>query len=150
MGTSINTGSKKLLRFILADEEYGIDIRNITAIIEMDIAITRVPKTPDYIEGVINLRGEIIPIMNLRTRLNLPSQDISENSRVIIVNAQGIAMGITVDSVAEVIELADKSIESISNLHGDSSSDYIQGVGKQNESIITILDMEKLISLSEI
>lgn len=141
-------GIRKFLVFKLESEEYAIDIQKITTIIEKDMSIARVPKTPDYLKGVINLRGEIIPVINLRKRFKLQEEDTKEN-RIIIVKLEDIAVGIIVDSVAEVVELDDNSIENITNIGGPMSFDYIMGVGKIDGRIITLLHLEKLISLSK-
>lgn len=140
---------RKFLVFRLCTEEYGIDIQKITTIIEKDMNIARVPKTPAFMRGVINLRGDIIPVINLRKRFNLVDGEDTEETRIIIVKFDEIIVGLVVDSVAEVIDLDDDSIENITNIAGDLSLDYIMGVGKVAGRIITLLNLEKLISLSE-
>jgi purine-binding chemotaxis protein CheW len=139
---------RKFLVFRLSTEEYGIDIQKITTIIEKDMNIARVPKTPDFMKGVINLRGEIIPVINLRRRFGLADGEDTEETRIIIVKYDEIVVGLIVDSVAEVVELGDDSIENITNIAGNLSLDYIMGVGKVEGRIITLLNLEKLISLS--
>lgn len=146
----INTiGVRKFLVFKLGNEEYAIDIQKITTIIEKDMNIARVPKTPVYLKGIINLRGEIIPVMNMRRKFNLTEEDDTEETRIIIVKLNDIAVGLIVDSVAEVVELDDDSIENITNIAGALSFDYIMGVGKIDGRIITLLHLEKLIILTE-
>jgi purine-binding chemotaxis protein CheW len=144
-----NMGLRKFLVFRLSTEEYGLDIQKITTIIEKDMSIARVPKTPAFMKGVINLRGDIIPVINLRKRFNLDDGEDTEETRVIIARFDEIIIGLIVDSVAEVIDLDDDSIENITNIAGDMSLDYIMGVGKVAGRIITLLNLEKLISLSE-
>lgn len=148
MEAALNSEFKKFLVFHLGREEYGVDIQKVTTIIEKDMVIARVPKTPDYIKGVINLRGEIIPIMDLRKKLNLSAVDDTEDTRIIIVKVDEIVMGMIVDSVAEVIELDEGSIENITSFSNDLSMEHISGVGKVDERIITILNSEKLIGIS--
>lgn len=140
---------RKFLVFKLKHEEYGIDIQKITTIIEKEMSIARVPKTPDFLKGVINLRGEIIPVINLRKRFNLDEGEDTEETRIIIIKLEDMLIGLIVDSVAEVVELNDDSIESITNIASDQSLDYIFGVGKVDGRIVTLLNIEKLISLSE-
>jgi purine-binding chemotaxis protein CheW len=140
---------KKFLVFRLSSEEYGIDIQKITTIIEKDMNIARVPKTPAFLKGVINLRGDIIPVIHLRKRFNLPESEDTEDTRIIIIKLEELIIGIIVDSVAEVVQLGDESIESITNISGSLSLDYIMGVGKIDNRIITLLNIEKLISLAE-
>lgn len=140
-------GARKFLIFKLNVEEFGIDIQKITTIIEKDMSIARVPKTPDFMKGVINLRGEIIPVINLRKRFNQAEAEDTEATRVVIIKLDEIAVGLIVDSVAEVIELDDDSIENITNIDSDNSLDYIMGVGKYEGRIVTLLNLEKLITL---
>ena len=144
-----NMELRKFLVFNLGTEEYGIDIQKITTIIEKDMSIARVPKTPAYLKGVINLRGEIIPVINLRRRFNLADGEDTEETRIIIVKFEEIVVGLIVDSVAEVVELDEDSIENITNIAGELSLDYIMGVGKVEGRIITLLNLEKLILLLE-
>lgn len=140
-------GARKFLIFKLNTEEFGIDIQKITTIIEKDMSIARVPKTPAYMKGVINLRGEIIPVINLRKRFNQADSGDSEETRIIIIKLEEMAVGLIVDSVAEVIDLDDDSIENITNIDSDNSLDYIMGVGKYESRIVTLLNLEKLITL---
>ncbi len=141
--------ARKHLVFRLNDNEFGIDINKITTIIEKDMNIARVPKLPSYLKGVINLRGEIIPVISLRNRFGLPDDVYDEDTRIIIIKLEDFSAGIIVDSVAEVIELTEETTENIANITGEHSIDYITGVGKVNDRIITLLNLEKLISLEE-
>jgi purine-binding chemotaxis protein CheW len=108
-----------------------------------------VPKTPPFIKGVINLRGEIIPIMDLRTRFNLPEAEYGEETRFIIIKIDEVSVGMVVDSVDEVLQLDEDSVENISNFSNDVSLDYILGVGKVDNRVITLLNLEKLVKLSD-
>ncbi len=143
------TEAKKFLIFRLGNEEYGIDIHKITTIIEKDMNIARVPKLPAFIRGVINLRGEIIPVMSLRLKFGMAEDVYGPDTRIIIIKLDEISAGLIVDSVAEVIELDEESTESIANISGALSMDYITGVGKSDGRIITLLNLEKLVSLEE-
>ncbi|HHW47815.1 MAG TPA: chemotaxis protein CheW [Clostridiaceae bacterium] len=145
-----NSEEKKYLVFRIGEEEYGADIRKVTTIIEKNMSITRVPRTPDYIIGVINLRGDIIPIMDLRKKFDLPEIEDTEDTRIIIIHIDDILLGLVVDSVVEVVNLTEESIESLSNFSSNLSIEYIFGVGKVNGRIITILNLENLIKLEEI
>ncbi len=140
---------KKYLIFKLGNEEYGIDIHKITTIIEKDMNIARVPKTPLFLKGVINLRGEIIPIMSLRIRFGQPEDVFTEDTRIVIVKLDEISVGLIVDAVIEVLELDEEATESIANIAGEISLDYITGVGKANGRIITLLNLDKLVTLNE-
>jgi len=142
----INEKTKQFIVFKLGKEEYGIDIQKITTIEQMK-TITRVPKIPVFIKGVINLRGEIIPIMDLRSKFNLPEAEETEDTRIIIVNIEEEPVGIIVDAVAEVLSLTEEAIENLNNLSTDLSMEFILGVGKVDDRIITLLNIEKLITL---
>jgi purine-binding chemotaxis protein CheW len=146
----INTAAvetKQYLVFRLGNEEYGIDIHKITTIVEKNMNISRVPKTPAFVKGVINLRGEVIPVISLRLKFGLPDDTFGENTRIIIVKLEDVTAGLLVDSVAEVLMLDENSTENISSIAGELSLDYISGVGKYNNRIITLLNLEKLIEI---
>lgn len=143
------TEARRYLVFRLGEEEYGIDIHKITTIIEKDMNIARVPKLPPFMKGVINLRGEIIPVISLRLKFDLSEDEYDTETRIIIVKMEEISAGLIVDSVAEVIELDEESTESIANIAGNLSVDYITGVGKADGRIITLLNLENLVSLKE-
>ncbi len=149
MADNSSAASKRYLVFRLGDEEYGIDINKITTIIEKDMNIARVPKLPPFLKGVINLRGEIVPVISLRLKFDLTDDVFDAETRIIIVKMDEISAGLIVDSVVEVIELDEESTESIANIAGDLSVDYITGVGKAGDRIITLLNLEHLVSLKE-
>jgi purine-binding chemotaxis protein CheW len=149
MADNNSAAAKRYLVFRLGDEEYGIDINKITTIIEKDMNIARVPKLPPFLKGVINLRGEIIPVISLRLKFDLSDDVFDTETRIIIVKMDEISAGLIVDSVAEVIELDEESTDSIANIAGELSVDYITGVGKAGERIITLLNLEHLVSLKE-
>ncbi|NLG87855.1 MAG: chemotaxis protein CheW [Clostridiaceae bacterium] len=136
---------KQFVVFRLDNEEYGADINKVT-IIERPMNITRVPMTPHYIKGVINLRGDIIPVMSLRLRLGLDEIDEDENTRIIIFNINGISFGAIVDSVSEVLQFDDSQIEGVSSIISDKALDYISGVAKAKDKLVTLLNLEKLIA----
>ena len=139
--------SKKFLVFRLGNEEYGIDIHKIATIIEKNMNIARVPKTPRYLKGVINLRGEIVPVVSLRLKFGLSEDVFGDETRIIIIKMEDMSIGLIVDSVAEVLELDEETTESMANITGELSFDYISGVGKVNGRIITLLNLEKLVTL---
>lgn len=150
MDDMINVDLKKFLVFKLGNEEYGINIQKIITIIEKDMAIARVPKTPTFLKGVINLRGEIIPVISLRKRFGLSDIEDSEDTRIIIVKLEEIAIGLIVDAVAEVLEFGDADIENVSNFGGIISAENLTGVGKMDGRVVTLLNLENLVSLSEV
>lgn len=136
---------KQYVVFRLDDEEYGADI-NIVTIIERILNTARVPMTPSYIKGVINLRGDIIPVMDLRTRLGLPEKEPDDDTRIIIFEINKVVFGLIVDSVSEVLQLEETRVESASGIISDKGIDYINGVAKADSRIVTLLNVEKLIS----
>lgn len=138
--------TKKYLVFRLDSQEYGLDIKKITTIIEKEAFITRIPKSPQYISGVINLRGDIIPIMNLRKRLNLEDIEDTDDMRIIVVKADETIMGVLVDAVAEVVELGELDFESTANFSTSFIDDFISGAGKIKDKVITILNLDKLVT----
>jgi purine-binding chemotaxis protein CheW len=146
----VSTDSKRILVFRLENEEYGVDIRKVTTIIKKDMAVTRVPKAPEFVNGVINLRGEIISVIDLRKKFNIIPADDTEETRIIIIKVDDMAVGFVVDSVAEVIQLKEASIENITGISTDKSLDYIYGVGKLEGRIVTLLNLEKIVGLNEI
>ncbi|RCX15536.1 purine-binding chemotaxis protein CheW [Anaerobacterium chartisolvens] len=148
MELSSNTDVRQYVVFKLGQDEYGVDIQKVTTI-EQVKPIARVPRTPDYIKGVLNLRGDIIPIMDLRKRFNLPVEPDTEDTRIIIIKIEEISIGIIVDSVAEVMNLTEADIENVTNFTTEFSLDYIMGVGKADGRIVTLLNMEKLIKLED-
>jgi len=138
--------TKQFIVFSLGEERFGIDSLKITTIDRMK-TITRVPKTPEYIKGVINLRGDIIPVMDLRAKFNLPLVEETEETRIIILRLEEVSIGVIVDQVLQTIQLGNDSIESASSLINSPEADYIFGLGKVDGEIVTLLNFEKLVKL---
>ena len=141
---------QKYLVFKLEDDEYGIEISKISTIIEKDMGITRVPRQPAFLKGVINLRGEIIPILSMRLKFGLSDDVYDEETRIIITKIDDISVGLIVDSVAEVVLLDDETTENISNIAIEQTLEYLAGVGKTGGRIIRLLDLEKVVMLEEV
>ena len=135
---------KQFVVFLIDSDEYGADINKVT-IIERMLNVTRLPKTPPYIKGVVNLRGDVIPMMDLRTRFGLPEKEADDDTRIIIVEVDGISYGIIVDSVLEVLQIDESDIENVSGF-SNINADYVNGVAKSDTRLITLLNVEKLIS----
>lgn len=128
----------------LGEEQYGIDIRYIDNIIRMQ-DITRVPKVPEYLRGVINLRGEVIPVMSIRLKMNLPADEICRATRIIILKLEQQGnVGIIVDEVKEVVTLSADQIEKISYDNKEGKVNFINGVGKHNGELISLLDLNSV------
>lgn len=138
--------TKQFIVFSLGEERFGIDSLKITTIDRMK-TITRVPKTPSYIKGVINLRGDIIPVMDLRLKFNLPVAEETEETRIIILKLEEVSIGVIVDQVLQTIQLGGEAIESAASLMNSTIADYIFGIGKVDGEIVTLLNFEKLVKI---
>ena len=125
----------------LGEEQYGIDIKYIDNIVRMQ-HITRVPKVDAYIKGVINLRGEVIPVMSIRLKMGLPEDEITKTTRIIILKLeQHGTIGVMVDEVREVVTLSSDSVEKVSYNSKEGVSDFIFGIGKHEGELISLLDL---------
>lgn len=134
--------------FSLDKEEFGVDIHSITTI-ERLVNITRVPKTPEYVRGVMSLRGEIIPVIDLRKRFGLPKIEETEDTRIIIFKVEDVIVGMIVDAVTEVVIITADKIESIGSIANNHLATYIYGVGKIKDRIVTLLNLESLIGYTQ-
>ena len=125
-------------------EEYGVPIYQVREIIRVS-GITMVPNSPSYMEGVINLRGRVLPVLNLRKRLRLPAGDIGKTSRIVVAEAGEKVIGLLVDAVSHVIKVAPESVESAPEEVLEIDMDYITGVAKLKNRLVILLDLEKLL-----
>lgn len=143
----------KFLSFILGDEEYGLEILKVQEINGM-MGITRVPRTPDYVRGVINLRGRVIPIVSLRKKFKMASVPDTEKTCIIVVQVRyvdrEITMGIIVDEVSEVLNIGDGQIEPPPSFGGGmEEADFITGMGKLENKVVILLDIDRVMSGTE-
>jgi len=127
----------KYLTFFLGEQEYGVEILKVREIIGM-VQITPVPRTPDFVEGVINLRGKIIPVIDLRGKFDLESVERTEETCIIVIDVAGVEMGIIVDKVSEVQDIAAGQIEETPDFGATVDTDFILGIAR-NESQVTVL-----------
>ena len=134
----------KYVIFKLDSEYYGLNIKNVQAI-ERIQSYTRVPNAPEYIKGVINLRGEVVPIMDLRRKLKLNAKEIDKSTRIIVAKHDEIVIGLIVDASSEVLEIANNRIDRPPSNGDNDSKDYIEGIGKVKDRLIIIIDLEKLL-----
>jgi len=134
----------QLVTFTLKDEEYAVDILKVQEINRI-VEITEVPNSPQYVEGVINLRGKVIPVINLRMKFGFEEKEFDDVSRIIIMDVNGITNGIIVDSVSEVLRIPSHIVEPAPPLASDVISMYIKGIAKFEERLIILIDIEKLI-----
>ena len=130
--------------FKLNEQLYGISIKNVQ-IIEKMKPIMRVPKVPTCIKGVMNLRGEIIPVVSLREQFKLEAKDYTDKTRIIIVKLEEAMVGLIVDEVKEVVEIESTQVEVVQNVQGKMKTSHILGVGKLEENIVTLLNLTNII-----
>ena len=140
---------EKFLTFYLAGEEYGLEILKVHEIIGM-MPITPVPRTPSYVKGVINLRGKIIPVVDLRLKLDMQAKDQTEETCIIVVQTAGVQMGVMVDRVSEVLSISPSEIEDVPAFGGDVNSEYILGLGKSEGKVKLLLDIDKVLSVVDL
>jgi purine-binding chemotaxis protein CheW len=143
-----NITEKQFVVFNLENEGYGIDIVKINTIERM-LKITRVPNTPNYLNGVINLRGDIIPIINLRKRFGLSETEETDDTRIIIFKANEITIGLVVDMVEEVMLLREEFMEENNEEDRRENDCLVRSIGRFEDKVVTILDIDKLVSLTE-
>ena len=143
----------KYLTFTLADEEYGIGILKIKEIIGM-MTITTVPQTPEFVKGVINLRGKVIPVIDLRLRFGMESMDYTERTCIIVVEIDGkvgtVQIGIVVDSVSEVLNIKADEIDDTPTFGTKLNTDYILGMAKMEGGVKILLDINRVLKAGEI
>lgn len=139
---------KQYVIFKLNQEEYGIEISNVKEITDYKEGI-KVPNAPDFIDGVINLRGDVVPVINLKKRFNLDITEIEKNSRVIITNINGKLVGFVVDDASQVLIINDDDIESPPDLILNGNRQFITGIGKVNDEIIILLNFNEVLSEDE-
>ncbi len=139
----------KFLTFVLGSEVYGIEILKVREIIKL-MEITTVPRTPDYMKGVINLRGKVIPIVNLRSKFTMTEIEHTQETCIIVVEVNKTSIGIIVDSVSEVSSIKSGEIEEAPHLGQDIDTNFILGLGKTKEMIIILLDIEHVLSSEEL
>ena len=147
-GMDLSRRSGKFLTFYLAGEEYGLEILKVHEIISM-LPITRIPRAPDYIRGVINLRGKVIPIMDLRTRFSMPATDASDTC-IIVTQIRGVQIGIVVDRVSEVVNIVAADVEDTPAFGADVHTEFLLGLSKQNGKVRLLLDIDRVLTMTEI
>ena len=139
----------QLVSFNIGSEEYGVDILKVQEINRM-VEITKVPQAPRYVEGVINLRGKVIPIVDLRKRFDLDIKEYDKNTRIVVVDINGTILGMVVDSVSEVLRLPSSTIEPPPEIVTGINAEYIKGVAKLEDRLLIFLDLSKVIDMSEL
>jgi len=146
--TKLTGQTMQVVSFALGSEEYGVDIAQVQEINRM-VTITHVPRAPHFMEGVINLRGQLIPIIDLRTRFGMPRTEHTKNTRIVVTEIGSKRVGMVVDSVSEVLRIPTEQIEDAPDMIAGVETEYIRGVGKMGDRLIIMLDLGRVISGSE-
>lgn len=146
--SSLDLGGK-YLTFGLASEEYGLEILKVREIIGM-MDITAVPRTPHYVKGVINLRGKVIPVVDLRLKFDMDEAEVTDETCIIVVDVNGVEIGIIVDRVSEVLDIASSDIEESPKFGSTVDTDFILGMGKAGDNVSILLDISRVLSEVEV
>lgn len=144
-----DTQKGKFLTFTVGNEYYGIEIKYVTEIIGGIQAITEVPEMPQYVKGIINLRGTIIPVMDIRLRFKKEFRDYTDRTCIVVINIKDISIGLIVDAVSEVLSIAEQEIVAPAAGHKSFQNKYIKGIGKVGSEVKLLLDCNKLINDDE-
>jgi purine-binding chemotaxis protein CheW len=143
----------KYLTFKLSDEEYGLEILKVQEIIRMQ-TVTRVPRTPEYVRGVINLRGKVIPVIDLRSEFSMSPQEDTDKTCIIVVQVSRgdahLVMGVIIDEVREVLDISAECIEDTPSFGASINTEFILGIGKVGDTVKMLLDIEKVLTTSEV
>lgn len=139
---------RELVTFKVGEEEFGVEILSVQEIIRI-MEITKVPKAPEFVEGVINLRGKIIPVIDFRKRFNMEKRDEGKDTRIIVANIEEKTFGFIVDSVSEVLRIPTSAIEPPPSIVAGIESEYINGVGKLDDRLLILINLGKLLSKKE-
>lgn len=151
--TSLAAVAGKYLTFVLGDETYGLEILKVQEIIGM-MNVTHVPRTPAFVRGVINLRGKVIPVIDLRLKFDMEGREDTDRTCIIVVqvvrDSQTVTMGIIVDEVSEVLDIADGQIEVPPALGTAVETQFILGMGKIGQKVVMLLDIDRVLTLTEL
>lgn len=139
----------RYLAFFVGNEAYGIEIIYVTEIIGLQ-SITEIPEMPDYVKGIINLRGRIIPLIDVRLRFGKEAREYDDRTCVIVVGINGFSYGLIVDSVYEVLSIPDEDIAPLPDIHSSSGNRFVKNIGKTATGIILVVDCEKLLTSEDI
>jgi purine-binding chemotaxis protein CheW len=146
---TVRSRAGKYLTFELNDEFYGLEILRVREIISMQ-EITEVPRTPEFVKGVINLRGNIIPVVDLRMKFGLEKITVTRETCTIVVDLNGVQTGLMVDRVAEVQNIVEESIEDAPSFGSNADTDFLLGMGKTEERVIMLLDINAVLDAEEV
>lgn len=144
-----DTQRGKFLTFSIGKEAYGIEIRYVTEIIGIQ-SITQLPELPDYLKGIINLRGKIIPVMDVRLRFRKDAMDYNDRTCIVVIDIKDVFIGLIVDTVTEVLSIDDSNIVPPPDTKTGFNNRYVKGIGKVENEVKLILDCEKLLNENEL
>jgi len=145
---SANDPVLQWVTFRLEDETYGINVMQVQEVLRYT-EIAPVPGAPSYVLGIINLRGNVVTVIDTRLRFGLTAADTTDNTRIVVIEAENQVVGILVDAVAEVVYLSQSEIETTPNVGNDESAKFIQGVCHKNDQLLILVDLEKLLTDEE-
>ncbi len=143
-----NDGEEQVVVFELANEHYGIDIGRVQEIIRLP-AITAVPRAPECVEGVVNLRGRVIPVLNLRTRFGLPDGERGRSSRIVVLEVNGNTVGALVDGVSEVLRVPVNAVEPPGATLTGPETAHLRGIAKLEERLVILLNLDHIVDLAQ-
>jgi purine-binding chemotaxis protein CheW len=149
--TAVSDPNDEVLQWVtyrLDEETYGINVMQVQEVLRYT-EIAPVPGAPDYVMGIINLRGNVVTVIDTRARFGLPPSEITDNSRIVIIESDEHVVGILVDSVAEVVYLRSSEIDSAPNVGTEESTKFIQGVSNRSDELLILVDLNKLLSDEE-
>jgi purine-binding chemotaxis protein CheW len=138
----------QLVIFKLGNESFGVEIATVESIIKMQ-TITRLPQAPGFVEGIINLRGKILPVVDLRKRLGIDLTEITKDSRMVVVALAGTTVAMIVDQVNEVLRINDEIVEVPPSISQSVDSRFIEGIAKINQELVILLNLSKILNTSE-
>lgn len=144
-----STDGNQYLTFTLGDEHYGVEILRVQEI-KGYTAVTRIPNTPGYIKGVLNLRGTIVPIIDLRTKFSMEQVEYSKVTVIIVLEVKGRTMGIIVDAVSDVLNIPSKDVQPPPDFGHAVDVSFLSGIGKSGDKLVALLDIDKVLSVGEI
>lgn len=147
--TSYSSEDHQYLTFSLADEYYGVDILKVQEI-KGFTTVTRIPNTPDYLKGVLNLRGTIVPIVDLRMKFGMGTTDPTPFTVMVVVNVRNRIMGFMVDAVSDVLDLNAKNIQAPPELGSAVDITFVAGIGSSNDRLVTLLDIDRVLTEEEV
>ena len=145
----LNGSLLQLVTFSIDEEEFGVNILKVQEIIRI-MEITRVPRSPEFVEGVINLRGRVIPIVDLRRRFGLAAIAHDKDTRIIVIELNSLVVGFIVDAVSEVLRIPADTVEPTPPVAAGVDSEYISGVGKLQDRLLILLDLDKLLTAEDL